>query len=74
MQVNLEVFIHASMQHDHIVPLLAAAEDDRHIHLLMQWADAGDLRQHLTGISEQRLRDFVIRPLLQALAVLQAQV
>lgn len=72
--MDTETHIHSSLSHDHVVKLLASAEDSRCIYLIVTWAEGGDLRQHMPGMSERRLRDFIIIPLLQALALLEQQV
>ena len=76
-QAYTESHIHSSLQHDHVVPLLISAEDARCVHLVVSWADGGDLRHHLAGLAgcnEKRLRDFVVAPLLRALALLHDRV
>uniref|UniRef100_A0A7S0X010 Protein kinase domain-containing protein n=1 Tax=Chlamydomonas leiostraca TaxID=1034604 RepID=A0A7S0X010_9CHLO len=72
-QVDTETHIHSTLQHEHVVPLLLAAEDSRCIYMVISWADGGDLRGHMAGMSERRLREFVVAPLLQALVQLHAQ-
>ena len=46
-----EVQIHSSLPpHDHIIPLLAAIEDSRHLYLVIEKADDGDLRRYLSNL------------------------
>lgn len=116
-QVLAEVRIHSALpKHPNIIPLLVAFEDTRHLYVVVDRADGGDLRQHLMPEShaagsgrpgcgggggglgmgqrqkglggglgreghaiefqardqkEARLRDWVLVPLLRALAMLQ---
>ncbi len=74
--MDTEAHIHASLDSEHITPLLLSAEDEASLHLVVRWADGGDLRQHLAAapLGEHRLREFVVRPLLHALALLDAKV
>jgi serine/threonine protein kinase len=72
--VDTEAHIHASLSHSAVVPLLLVAEDTRHIYLVMEYADGGDLRRQMASIGERRLRDSVIQPLLSALVLLHQQV
>ena len=37
-QVEREVRLHASLQHDHIIQLYGAFEDDRHVYLAQEFA------------------------------------
>ncbi|GLC40973.1 hypothetical protein PLESTB_000961100 [Pleodorina starrii] len=69
-QVQTEIDIHSSLQHPNIVQFLAAFEDYARVYLLLEYAAGGDLRKHLQGLSECRIRDFFIAPVLQALNVL----
>lgn len=41
---------------------------------MMEYAEKGDLRQHMIGMTEQRARDIMALPILQALVVLQKEV
>ncbi|KAL6759888.1 kinase-like domain-containing protein [Haematococcus lacustris] len=73
-QVETEVEVTSGLDgQQHAVPLLYAAEDSRGIHLVMQLADGGDVRQLLPCLGECQLRDTVVRPLLEVLAVLHRQ-
>ena len=40
----------------------------------MEYAEKGDLRQHMMCMTEHRARDIMALPILQALVVLQEQV
>ncbi|GFR43329.1 hypothetical protein Agub_g4399 [Astrephomene gubernaculifera] len=68
-QVQTEIDIHSSLQHPNIVQFLAAFEDYARVYLLLEYANGGDLRKHLQGLTECRIRDFFIAPVLQALNV-----
>ncbi|GBF87556.1 hypothetical protein Rsub_00267 [Raphidocelis subcapitata] len=78
-QLELEIELHrrAAAASPHVVPFWAAADDAAGAtHLLMEWADGGDLRAAVASgafASEARLRDGVVRPVLRALATLAAQ-
>mmetsp|Transcript_14478 Transcript_14478/g.31445 ORF Transcript_14478/g.31445 Transcript_14478/m.31445 type:complete len:361 (-) Transcript_14478:1533-2615(-) len=72
-QVATEIQAHSCVRHQNVVPLWIAFEDYRHIYLVMELADGGDLRKHMVGMTERRVRDFIVAPLLQALALLQQQ-
>ena len=37
-QVEREVRLHAALQHDHIIQLYGAFEDDRHVYLAQEFA------------------------------------
>ncbi len=84
MHTEIQAHAHLSQaSHPHIAPLLLVLEDEAsgRTHLVMQWAEDGDVRKHLSRSgaarsrpSEQRLVDFLVRPLLQALTVLAQQV
>ena len=41
---------------------------------MMEYAEKGDLRQHMMCMTEHRARDIMAFPILQALVVLQKQV
>ena len=41
---------------------------------MMEYAEKGDLRQHMMCMTEHRARDIMAFPILQALVVLQEQV
>ncbi|PNH02039.1 Maternal embryonic leucine zipper kinase [Tetrabaena socialis] len=72
-QVQTEIDIHSGLQHPNIVRFLAACEDYAHIYLLIEYAEGGDLRKHLQGgplLTECRIRNFFIAPVLHALNVL----
>ncbi|GIL85630.1 hypothetical protein Vretimale_13263 [Volvox reticuliferus] len=69
-QVQTEIDIHSSLHHPNIVQFLAAFEDYARVYLLLEYAAGGDLRKHLQGLPESRIRDFFIAPVLQALNVL----
>lgn len=67
LQVALEINIHSSLQHQHIAGFLLAFEDSRSTHIVVEYAEGGDLRKHMPGRDEQRIRDFIVVPLLQSL-------
>ncbi|GIL59697.1 hypothetical protein Vafri_14432 [Volvox africanus] len=69
-QVQTEIDIHSSLHHPNIVQFLAAFEDYARVYILLEYATGGDLRKRLQGLSESRIRDFFIAPVLQALNVL----
>eukprot|EP00198_Chlamydomonas_reinhardtii_P007192 XP_001696528.1 predicted protein [Chlamydomonas reinhardtii] len=69
--VQTEIDIHSGLpEHENIVRFYAAFEDYARIYLLMEYASGGDLRKHLPGLTECKIRDFFIMPVLQALNVL----
>lgn len=74
IQVSTEIELHGSLSHPHIVRLLLAFEDSGNIYIVLEHADGGDLRKHLPALNEKRIRDFLVRPLLGALAHLQQEV
>lgn len=63
----MEINIHSTLQHHHIAGFLLAFEDYRNTHIVVEYAEGGDLRKHMPGRNEQRIRDFIVTPLLQAL-------
>ena len=65
--MSTEISIHSTLQHAHIASFLLAFEDFRHTYLVVEHAEGGDLRKHMPGRDEQRIRDFIVAPLLQAL-------
>ncbi|KXZ48181.1 hypothetical protein GPECTOR_30g277 [Gonium pectorale] len=69
-QVQTEIDIHSSLEHPNIVKFLAAFEDYAKVYLLLEYAADGDLRKHIRGLTEARIRDFFIFPILQALNAL----
>lgn len=72
-QVDNETRIHSSLCHRQVAQLIVAFEDSRVMYTAVEFAEGGDLRRHMTssGIGEQRVRDFIVQPLLQALVLLQ---
>jgi len=74
LQVQTEIDILHSLAGPHVVALVVAFEDDRHISVVLEQADGGDLRCHMRRghyMKEARLRDFIVTPVLRALASLQ---
>ncbi|KAG2502104.1 hypothetical protein HYH03_000596 [Edaphochlamys debaryana] len=69
-QVQTEIDIHSSLQHPNIVQFLAAFEDYSKVYLLIEYATGGDLRKHFSNLTELRIRDFFIAPVLHALNAL----
>lgn len=73
LQVQTEALIHSTLAHPHVVQLFAAFEDAKHVYMVVEYADGGDLRKHMVGLPERRVRDFIAAPLLMALALLHQQ-
>ena len=75
--MEAEARIHGGLDHPHIIPLLLSFEDSQHIYLAITHADGGDLRQLLDQrgpMSEQRVREWLVVPLLLALVAVHDQV
>ena len=73
-QVDTEIQVHSSLQHDNIIKFLAAFEDHRNTYLVIEYADEGDVRNHLHGLNERSVRDFLVVPVLNALNALHNKV
>lgn len=61
----------------HVVPMLLAFEDERHLVVVLELCDGGDMRTHMRRahyMKEPRIRDFIAIPVLRALAKLQHEV
>ncbi|GAX80967.1 hypothetical protein CEUSTIGMA_g8402.t1 [Chlamydomonas eustigma] len=69
-RVRDEILIHSSMDNPTIVKLLAALEDTRHMYMVLEFAAMGDLRDHMSAMTERRAVDLLVRPLLSALSQL----
>lgn len=74
LQVSTEIHAHSCVNHPNIIQLLMACEDSQHVYIILEHAEGGDLSRHRFGLSEVKLRDWIVAPLLQALASLHAQV
>lgn len=65
-QFILELKIHYQLNHPHIIKLYTHFHDEYHIFLLMEYADSGQLMQHLSS-SEK----FVSRTISQVLEAVE---
>eukprot|EP00798_Chlamydomonas_sp_ICE-L_P006173 gene6173-2788_t len=73
-QVDNEALIHASLSHLSVLPLHLVLEDYDKIYLVLAYAEAGDLRQHMSRpMSELRVREFIVLPLLHGLEYLEQE-
>ncbi|GFH30526.1 protein kinase domain-containing protein, partial [Haematococcus lacustris] len=71
-QLQREARLQAAMRHPNIIRLYAAFKYRECVVLVQEWADGGDLLQHLlqhnTRMSEQQATNVVLLPLLRAAA------
>ena len=51
--------IHCRLSHPQVVWLFVALEDTRHIYMVLELAEGGDLRRHLGATAEHRVRKFI---------------
>lgn len=69
-----ETHIHGRLNHAGVIQFLIAFEDCSSLYIVIEHADGGDLRKHLAGLTEKRVRDFIVSPLLSVLTVLEQKV
>ncbi|KAK9815326.1 hypothetical protein WJX72_001838 [[Myrmecia] bisecta] len=76
-QVEREIRIHAALQHENIIQLFAAFEDDQHVYMAQEYAAGGDLYEELKRsggqLKERRTAREVLQPSLSALNYLHSK-
>jgi len=70
-----EISLHASLDHPHILPVLAAMRNDSGISVVLPFASNGDLYERFADLdhSERTIARHVLAPLLSALAYVHAR-
>ncbi|KAK9861181.1 hypothetical protein WJX84_005607 [Apatococcus fuscideae] len=75
-QVEREIRLHAALQHEHIIQLYGAFEDEKHVYLAQEFATGGDLYEELKRLGgqlkERRVARDIIQPCLSALAYMHS--
>ncbi|KAK9834350.1 hypothetical protein WJX84_004182, partial [Apatococcus fuscideae] len=75
-QVEREIRLHAALQHEHIIQLYGAFEDERHVYLAQEFATGGDLYEELKRsggqLKERRVAQDIIQPCLSALSYMHS--
>jgi len=76
--VEREIRIHIAMDHDHVIKLYSAFEDEKNVYMVQEFAGSGDLFEELRrngGLVKEKyaVRD-VLAPFLNALCYLHAKV
>lgn len=73
-----EIRIHIAQNHDNIIKLFAAFEDEKHVYMVQEYASCGDLFEDLKKgggqVKEKQAVQDIIVPFLSALVHLHAQV
>lgn len=72
----MDIYRTVSELSPHVVQFWAAWYDDNSFSVLMEWCEGGNLRAAMCSkkLDEQSVQNFIVRPLLQVLALMQSMV